>query len=112
MINLTLFAAILLALRIISVAFLGYVLFKQHKTVNEHLSFLNDTRSALLFFSTTLVLADVMPIIIDTMAIVGSYNRQPVSLVGILYAFPNASFAAIAGIGWWRLYRIANRDKL
>jgi membrane associated rhomboid family serine protease len=112
MINLTLFAALLLTLRLIAFGFFGYVLYQQHKVLKKQIRDLTLVRRILFYFGLTLLLANVVPIVIDIAALSGEYVRQPVASLGVMYAFSNATFAAISGAAWFYLYRTVERERI
>ena len=111
MINLTLFAAVLLALRLVSVAFLILVLHQQWQAIRLNRNRpLNATRRMVFVLVLITFLGNAIPILIDTAALTGHYTRRQPPLLGITYAFSNALTSAVSAVGWWYFYKLVKRE--
>jgi hypothetical protein len=105
MIDLTLLAALLLTLRLVSVGFLLRVLWWQWHFVRKNDSWLRDTRLTLFVMTIVLLVGNIVPIVIDTAALTGGYDRAQPPALGLLYAFSNAATSVAASAGLWFMYR-------
>jgi hypothetical protein len=110
MINLTLFAALLLTLRLVAVGFLGYILVKQWKFLRRNHKPLNTYRLVLYITMLVTFIGNLVPIAIDVAALTGGYDRANPPLLAIAYAFSNASTSAVSAFGWWFIYRMVEKE--
>lgn len=110
MTDLSLFAAILLTLRLIAVGFLGYVLVRQFMVLRDQPHRLHWSQKLLFSILLVTMLGNFIPILIDTAALVGWYTRAQPPALGVAYAFSNAITAAVSSFGWWFFYRMIDKE--
>lgn len=118
-IGVVMFAGSLLALRLISLYFVCYVIWKQLKLWRKaKLSGVNETarlfRVLLFALAVAMLLENIVPVGIDIVAIVTlgditlEFNKLSDSII-VQYFTSNAIFDLIKSVIIWMLYRVAGR---
>lgn len=107
-------ALYLLILRLISSIALIWVIVRQMKYLRENNPPEEQKiRVALTAVTVVLLGGNLIPIIVDIMTILGDVDRtQKLNVVVGAYAFSNATFAALVGLGWAFFYWVADREKV
>jgi len=113
MIELQLYASILLAIRVISVFFIVLVIKRQWALfklpIHEDIK---TFRIVLFLLSVAILIGNIIPIVVDVMALFGATNRpDQIPTASVFYSFSNAITAVLSSILVWLLYCIANDRK-
>lgn len=98
----------ILLLHLISVGFILWVFVKQIGLLIENaLPEFQTDRKILLFISTVILLANVVPITVDILTLTDSVVRSTsmINAIGVWYATSNAIALAASSIGWFAYYK-------
>jgi hypothetical protein len=105
----------LLLLRIISSVALLWVISRQVRYLRQN-NPPEEQRIRLALTSLTVILlgGNIIPIFVDVASLFDLVTRSAtrINTIGVAYTFSNASFAAIAGLGWAFFYWLADREKV
>lgn len=101
----------LLLFRVIAVVFFILLLRKQWKFLKED-DGVQTTRKMLFFLGILLLMQNIIPIIVDILALTEQYARNVPLNLGIVYAFNNAIFSALSAFTFWLMYRFIERENI
>lgn len=108
-----LLASILLIGRLVSVVFISLVIRRQWTLFKSKIApHLVSFRRNLFILSIVILLGQVVPIIIDTLAIYADVSKSSASPspIGVAYAVSNCLTSILSAIFIWTLYRMAARQ--
>lgn len=109
--DIVMYATILLTLRLISMAFIGFVFWRQYKLFRiKVVKYIQRHRILLFAMSICIIGMNFVPAIIDVMTIMGSLTRTAavVNPVSLIYAFTWAFSTMLVCITLWLLYMLAD----
>lgn len=112
MVDLQIYASILLIFRAISVVFIVMVIKRQWQLFKLPIDKSIRTFRLVLFCLSILVLiGNIIPIAVDVLALLGETNRPDhIPSASVLYTFNNSIAAVCSAILIWLLYFIAGKD--
>lgn len=108
-VSIQIIAAILLFFRIVSMTFIGIVLWKQwnlfkRPTLPQLILF----RRVLFAIAIGIAIFNIIPIVIDALTLFVDTGRpQSLKPISIAYAFSNSIGAALSSVLIWALYKLA-----
>lgn len=109
--DIVMYATILLILRLISMAFIGFVFWRQYKLFRiKVVTYIQRHRILLFAMSICIIGMNLVPAVIDIMTIMGSLTRTAavVNPVSLVYAFTWAFSSMLVCITLWLLYILAD----
>lgn len=113
MLDIHVYAAILLGLRLASVVLILFVIKKQWALFKRPIAKrAASMRKTLFLISIAILLGNIIPALIDVLTIHGSIAGRPaeVSTTSVLYSFNNSVVAILSSFFMWVLYYRQNRD--